>query len=499
VGLTEKLQGTSTVARSKKPTSPETPDPKDVATPETAEAMAPTANEDLATPEEAADTFREDPDRAGETAPLVLTEEASAKDEEDVAVAPVEPEPSAELTVSETSDADEPDRGDEDHSTITADDAGAEAGADAGAVEAESVPETRAAPEPAPPPAPSPAGSGGFLPLFLGGVAAAALGFAIARYAVPEGWPTPSAGPDSATTVALDEQATRIAALEDRLASLSSIVEGVANQPAPTIDATALRNEILSAIPSPDLSALDDIEARIAALTEQVAALGDGPEGLPAAGDEQIAAIRAEIDSAVAEARTEMEAAQAQARADLEAAQAEAVRVEAEAAEAARRALAEAAAAQVAAALDAGAAFGDSLGIMGEAGVEIPQVLAAGSDGGVPTLPELQEAFPDAARAALDAAIRSVETGTAMDRAMAFLRAQTGARSLTPREGDDPDAVLSRAEAALRAGDLDAALSELEGLPEAGASAMADWTTAAETRQSALAALTELRARIETN
>ncbi|MEP2717498.1 MAG: hypothetical protein ABJP42_13320, partial [Pseudophaeobacter sp.] len=67
-----------------------------------------------------------------------------------------------------------------------------------------------------------------------------------------------------------------------------------------------------------------------------------------------------------------------------------------------------------------------------------------------------------------------------------------GARSVTPQEGDDPDAVLSRAEAALQSGDVTTALSEIEALPEAAQTAFADWQSAAQTRLAALAAVDQL-------
>jgi hypothetical protein len=62
------------------------------------------------------------------------------------------------------------------------------------------------------------------------------------------------------------------------------------------------------------------------------------------------------------------------------------------------------------------------------------------------------------------------------------------ARSVIPREGDDPDAVLSRAEAAVKGGDIDVALTELEALPEVAQEAMADWTAKARLRAEALGA-----------
>jgi hypothetical protein len=113
--------------------------------------------------------------------------------------------------------------------------------------------------------------------------------------------------------------------------------------------------------------------------------------------------------------------------------------------------------------------------------------LAPAGDG-VPSLAALVDAFPPAARDALDASIRATMGEGALDRVSAFLRVQTGARSLEPRAGDDPDAVLSRAEAALRAGDLETTLAELTALPEAGQAAMADWIQAARTRFEAVEA-----------
>ena len=78
------------------------------------------------------------------------------------------------------------------------------------------------------------------------------------------------------------------------------------------------------------------------------------------------------------------------------------------------------------------------------------------------------------------------------DRLSAFLRSQSGARSLTPREGTDPDAVLSRAEAALRDGQIKAALAELAGLPPAGTEAMAPWIADATRRLGAEQAIADL-------
>jgi hypothetical protein len=133
------------------------------------------------------------------------------------------------------------------------------------------------------------------------------------------------------------------------------------------------------------------------------------------------------------------------------------------------------------AALEKGAPFTAPLSVLSE-GVDVPQALSDAAAGGVVSLPDLRAAFPELAREALDASIRETVDDDLTERAVAFLRAQTGLRSLAPREGDDPDAVLSRAEAALRGGDLGAAISELSQLPPAGQAVMAGWIERAQQR-----------------
>jgi hypothetical protein len=71
---------------------------------------------------------------------------------------------------------------------------------------------------------------------------------------------------------------------------------------------------------------------------------------------------------------------------------------------------------------------------------------------------------------------------------MAFVERQLGARSVVPRDGDSADAVLSRVEAAVSAGRLNEALTELEALPDSARAALADWEAAAKARAAALSA-----------
>jgi len=107
----------------------------------------------------------------------------------------------------------------------------------------------------------------------------------------------------------------------------------------------------------------------------------------------------------------------------------------------------------------------------------------------------LRDTFPPAARAAL-ADLRQETRGTGL---LAFLERQTGARSVTPRAGDDPDAVLSRAEAAVTSGDLATALDLVAALPEAAQAALADWVAQASSRHQAIAAADALAQSLNSN
>jgi hypothetical protein len=142
------------------------------------------------------------------------------------------------------------------------------------------------------------------------------------------------------------------------------------------------------------------------------------------------------------------------------------------------------------AALDTGQAYTAAVAML--QGSDVPAALSDHAATGLPTLANLQGSFPAAARAALDAALRANPGETWTDRVGTFLRSQTGARSVTPREGNDPDAVLSRAEAALATGDLDTALQEISALPDEAKAAMTDWTNLAEQRRAAAAAIETL-------
>jgi hypothetical protein len=167
-------------------------------------------------------------------------------------------------------------------------------------------------------------------------------------------------------------------------------------------------------------------------------------------------------------------------------AEAQANRLKAEAEALANDTKMRAALGRVQAALDSGAPYASALQ---DLGTEVPAVLQDAAASGLPTLASLQDSFPDAARLALEAALKENTGESWADRVATFLRSQTGARSLAPREGSDPDAILSRAEAALAAGQVALALTEVAALPDVAQSAMKVWRETAEKRLAAEAAV----------
>jgi hypothetical protein len=304
----------------------------------------------------------------------------------------------------------------------------------------------------------------------LGGAIAAGLGFGAARL-LPGLLPM---GDPSALQVQVDALAKGNAALKSRL-------EVLAAQPAPIDRAVlervaALESRPSFSDPSPDLAAL---KAQVQALANAPVGGGADPTALKALQDQVAALSTAPVAAIDAAMNAAVKSAQDQLAATVASAEASAARL-----------TADAALTRIAAALDSGAPYGSALADLGAAAV--PPVLADHAETGLPTLQDLRDAFPEAARRALDDARRADMGAGWTDRITAFLQTQTGARSLTPHEGNDPDAVLSRAEAAVVSGDLAAALTELAALPEAARPALAVWQAQAQLRLDAAAALGEL-------
>ena len=303
-------------------------------------------------------------------------------------------------------------------------------------------------------PTPAPENKSIFLPLVLGGIVAGALGFMASEYEL-----FGNADADITTKLRSDlsTQQERIAALETK--------------EAPNVD-------------------LSPVEAQLAEIQERIVALEErpvisAPEGADASA---IAAYTAELEALKTSAETQ--------RSEIAALLSNAKTVEEATAEAAKTASAQAAIAKIVSAIDAGQPYSEAVATLNALDLgETDPALGASAETGVATLSVLQSEFPGQARKALATARASgVEDG--QQGLGGFLKRSLGARSVAPREGNDPDAVLSRAEAAIKTGDLAATLTELDNLPEEAQAAIADWRAAADARLAARNAADALAQRL---
>ncbi|MBL4916795.1 COG4223 family protein [Szabonella alba] len=321
----------------------------------------------------------------------------------------------------------------------------------------------------------------------------------MARYVVPEGWPLPGSSPLQAQITA---QADEIAALRAELAALppapdlSPEIATLQEQIAGLQQASEAAANAPADLPEEAASRLTQIETGLTQLGERLTTVEnrtDQPDGVAGAGEV------ADLEAAIAALQEGLAAQEARTAEAAEATRAEITRIQDEA-EAARQAsaaeagatLEQAALAQVEAAAINGSPYGEALASLAAAGHEIAPVLTENAESGLPTLAGLTERFDEPARAAIAAELRADMGDSLTDRVGSFLRAQTGARSLSPREGTDADAVLSRAEAALRAGNVDGALTEINALSEPAKAEMDAWVLQAERYRDAGAALAAL-------
>lgn len=351
-------------------------------------------------------------------------------------------------------------------------------------------------------PMPVPQGSGGgFAAGLLGGALAVAAGIGILWVSNPDLLRGDYATDLVPLTARVDAGAAETGRLAAEVADLRAALAALPAAGDPEARITAMESELTARIEalSEDIaalsSALDVLEGRVG----QVEVRPPVMEGDAAA---VTAEIVAEMRAALDAQRAETERLIGETRARIAAAEAEATELQDAAAAAARATVARAAFSRLAAALDAGGPFAGALQDLSRVSdAPVPPALLASAETGVPTLAALRTGFPAAAREALAASIRAGvgnDAGT-IERLGAFLRAQTGARSITAREGDDPDAVLSRAEAALAEGRLGEAIALIDLLPDAGREAMAGWRAEAERRAGALAAAEALSAALPAN
>lgn len=339
---------------------------------------------------------------------------------------------------------------------------------------------------------------GGFLPLVLGGVVAAGLGAGATFWAIPhlppEWRPVAANGqPDEAGLAAARDAAVAAARSE-----VQAEIEALRNSAAQA-GADAARQALADLPAAPPGSIPPALEDRIAGLerglTDVTNRLQQQPEPAPAPTVDPAALeeLRGRLDQQAARieelaARPTVDPATAEQVQTL-ASQARELQQSTEAAN--RQAQAATAAAALATAFEAGAPRDQALADLAAAGIEVPEVLK----GEIPRLVQLRAEFPAAARAGLRASLDAVaESEGTMGLIGNFLRVQTGARSVEPREGSDPDAILSRANAAVEAGAIATALDEIATLPQSGQNAMKSWTDRARIWVDANTALAELAA-----
>ena len=336
-------------------------------------------------------------------------------------------------------------------------------------------------PTPAPEPAPKERQRSVFFPMVLGGVIAAGLGFAASEYDVLGTRAQSAAELQSA----MEAQQARIADLEARAEEPAVLPENLPQVDALSEELSTAREELTAA--REEFSAL---QSRLAELDSRLTTV----EKKPVSGGENevaIAAFEREMEAlraSVAEQRSEVESLLDNAQSAEEATAAAAV-----------SARAQTAMTQINTAISAGRPYEAALAELQAAGVEdIPQPLTDTATGGVVTLANLQARYPDAARQAL-ATARAAVPDDGEGSFGSFLKRQLGARSVAPRDGADPDAVLSRAEAAVRDGRLTDALAEIDTLPAPAQDAMAEWLVDARARQATETAADELSQRLTAN
>ncbi len=146
-------------------------------------------------------------------------------------------------------------------------------------------------------------------------------------------------------------------------------------------------------------------------------------------------------------------------------------------------------------AVDQGEPFTQELAAVEEFEPGAEAALEAHAETGVATDAALRIGFDAAARKAL-AAAGQAEAGGGISGLMARAKNLVSVRPARPLDGDDPGAILSRAEHALEQGELSFALLQLEDLPLVAQEAMSEWMAMARARVEAKSAVAALTVRI---
>ncbi len=370
-----------------------------------------------------------------------------------------------------------------------------------------------------PPPAPAPARSGSVAGKLLGALLLLLIGAGLAIWLGPRLAPHLPAPVAKFLEPAGTETEAKLAALDQAIAELrgelagrpagvsQEAVDGAVSQAAGRLEGeiTALRDTIGAGAGLPERlarveSAAEGAQAELATLKSQI---GAGP-AVPGAAAPALDVYRGEIDGLRAEMgtlsdqvaglRSRVDTVGAEAQRQIETAQATVDSVQAQATEAVDTAAREADVAAIGAAIAAGQPFAEPLARLASLpDAAVPTGLTAAAESGAPTLATLRDTFPEAAHAAIRASIVEGAGDGILNRAGALFRAQFATRSLAPKEGAGPDAVLSRMGDRINNDDLAGALAESAALPSEAKAAMSGWLEGAQLRAEATAALAELR------
>ena len=323
---------------------------------------------------------------------------------------------------------------------------------------------------------PKPRSGGTFLPLVAGGIVAAGLGFAASQYLANPNWPFQKT-PDMTADLRQDllAQANDLASIKAQIADLSAKV--AAPQSDTRIDDLMGSVENLT-------TGVTGVEETVTALNRRLTDLEGRP--IPDVGataeavqayESQLAAMRSMLDQELAQIKN---------------AQTEALAANTAVEESTASIRFLSAVSNLTAAANAGGSYSTSLDVLAALATDIPDVLVENADTGIATMPVLRNEFPAFAREAMIASIKEQEANGEISKTAAFFQTQFGIRSLEPKEGTSADAILSRAEDALRNGDIAQTLSELQALPDTGREVMAPWVQKAQTRENVMSAIAEI-------
>ncbi len=326
-----------------------------------------------------------------------------------------------------------------------------------------------------------------FFPLVLGGVLSGAVGFGAATYYFMS-QPSDEAQALVQVQTTLDAHNKRLDGADGTITELRTGLGQLApaDQTADGFAQSVQRDEALATQIGDMTAMIAEFEARLTTLEKRPIADAGGITGDAAkAYERELRTMRDLLETQ----RSDIEKLAAEATARIEGVAQQAATSEEAAAATAKVTSVRVAVSQLQSVLDNGGAFEATVANLAGVGVDVPSVLKNAAMGGVPTLVNLQESFPMAARASLAASVKATTGDGALNKIGSFFRSQVGARSLAPREGDDPDAVLSRAEAALGSNDIAGTIELIAALPDEGQAVMADWVHGANMRMQAVEAV----------